>query len=164
MLEKKPDFSVQPGSLSGKEFCRSEHHGRVPVMTAGVHDSCMSGAERKMIRFRDGQSINIGAKKNASRFCSFGFFIIRRFCRSAKNRNGSGGTGALHGQTGDTVQLIQNKGCGFVLLKRQFRDGMKLAPPGHHFRNFLQDVIGKTKLVNAADCLTQCMIPPLPVV
>ena len=117
-LEYDADFAVDVVGHMAQDLQRSEHHGDMAVVTAGVHATLVDAGELLAGLFGDGQGVDIRAQQDAAARRAVLVVGIRRGTAKRCHQAGLERTlvGDIHG-----VELVGDVGGRALLGKAQLR-------------------------------------------
>lgn len=116
-LEDRAHGAVE-AALFGEDGGRSEPHGQVPVVAAGVHGSRMDGGVRHATVLGDRQAVELGPQADGSGGRPAG--------QRAHDPGAADAGGDVEAEVGEHGGHV---GAGLVLGERRFRDAVEVVSP-----------------------------------
>jgi hypothetical protein len=120
VLEQKSDLSAQLGAPSDKRARDREQHRRMSVVTAGVHDAVRLRSELDTAFLLDRKRVNVRSERQRRAWPS-----ARQPSDNARRR------WARDLERTERGESLSNEASRFVLVERELRVRMEMAPPGN---------------------------------
>ena len=119
-LEYQTNFTAERVSVLRQDFRGTQKASRVRVMAAGVHDTRILRAVGALVRFLDGQSVDVGTQDQHFSVVLFAF-----------QRAEHAGFAHARVRNAEFVQFFLNALCGAEFLQAQLRMLVKFPTDGN---------------------------------